>query len=288
MQTEMKVNIILITYNHAAYIRQTLESILMQKVDADVEIIIADDYSPDNTVDIIREYEDKTPFTFTYLYKEKNTGYIRNYQQAFAACTGDYIAIMEGDDYWVKPNHLQNHIHHLEKYPEASMSYNRHIRLFVDQKREEIFDWTGGDDYELVTTGQLALGNRIGNLSCCMFRGKYIRDIDPKLFDMEIADWMLGMYMGQFGSLLYLKDATSAYRIHDNGQWSRMTEKEQFIRIIELINEYDNYFNYKYTESFTKHKRRLEILLYGDKTLRGRIKEMAPSFIKSMYRRIIH
>ena len=283
----MKINVILITYNHANYIYQTLESILMQETEHEVEIIVADDCSPDNTVEIIKEYEDKTSFTFTYLQKEHNVGYNKNYQQAFAACTGDYIAIMEGDDYWIKPDHLQNHIDHLERLSNASMSYNRHLRLFIDQKREEIFDWEGSDDYEYVTTEQLALGNRIGNLSCCVFRGEHIRNLDPKLFDMEIADWMLGMYMGQFGPLLYLKEVTSAYRIHDNGQWSRMDEKEQFVRVIEFIDKYNKYFDYKYTEPFTKHRRRLEILLYGDKSLREKIKKLTPSFIRSMYRKMV-
>ncbi|MDR2955147.1 MAG: glycosyltransferase [Prevotella sp.] len=284
----MKINVILITYNHAAYIRQTLESILMQEVSADVEIIIADDCSPDNTVDIIKEYENKTNFSFTYLQHAHNLGYVRNYQQAFNACTGDYVAIMEGDDYWISPNHLQNHIDHLEGHLNSPMSYNRHLRLFVDQGKEEIFDWISENDYELITTEQLALGNRIGNLSCCVFRGKYMKGIDSHLFDMEIADWMLGMYMGQFGPLMYLKEVTTAYRIHDNGQWSKMDERSQCIRVIELINEYDKYFNYKYTEAFTKHKRRLEVLLYGDKSLKGRLKSLTPSFIRSMYRKIVN
>jgi glycosyltransferase involved in cell wall biosynthesis len=265
---------------------QTLESILMQETVHDVEIIVADDCSSDNTVDIIKEYESKTQFKFTYLQKSHNVGYNKNYQQAFAACTGDYVAIMEGDDYWLKPNHLQNHIDHLEAYAKSSMSYNRHLRLFIDQNREEIFDWTDNKDYKLITTEQLALENKIGNLSCCVFRGKYVQNLDPKLFDMEIADWMLGMYMGQFGTLLYLEDVTSAYRIHDNGQWSKMDDKTQYLRIIEFINEYDRYFKYKYTEAFTKHKRRLEILLYGDKSLKGKIKKIIPYFIKKIYRQI--
>ncbi|MDR1715562.1 MAG: glycosyltransferase [Prevotella sp.] len=282
----MKINVILITYNQAAYMPQTLESILMQETVHDVEIIVADDCSSDNTVDIIKEYESKTQFKFTYLQKSHNVGYNKNYQQAFATCTGDYVAIMEGDDYWLKPNHLQNHIDHLEAYVKSSMSYNRHLRLFIDQNREEIFDWTDNKDYKLITTEQLALENKIGNLSCCVFRGKYVQNLDPKLFDMEIADWMLGMYMGQFGPLLYLEDVTSAYRIHDNGQWSKMDDKTQYLRIIEFINEYDRYFNYKYTEAFTKHKRRLEILLYGDKSLRGRIKSITPEFIRKIYRKL--
>lgn len=265
---------------------QTLESILMQETVHDVEIIVADDCSSDDTVDIIKEYESKTQFKFTYLQKSHNVGYNKNYQQAFAACTGDYVAIMEGDDYWLKPNHLQNHIDHLEAYAKSSMSYNRHLRLFIDQNREEIFDWTDNKDYKLISTEQLALENKIGNLSCCVFRGKYVQNLDPELFDMEIADWMLGMYMGQSGPLLYLEDVTSAYRIHDNGQWSKMDDKTQYLRIIEFINEYDRYFNYKYTEAFTKHKRRLEILLYGDKSLRGRIKSITPEFIRKIYRKL--
>ncbi len=283
----MKINIILITYNHAKYIRQSLESILIQEIPYDVEIIVADDCSTDNTVDIIKEYEDKTSFTFTFLHKSHNIGYIRNYQQAFAACTGNYVAIMEGDDYWIKSTHLKNHIRFLEEHFNASMSYNRHIRVFEDQNREEVIEWKGDNELELITTEQLALGNRIGNLSCCVFRGKLIKEIDQKLFDMEIADWMLGMYMGQFGSLLYLKETTSAYRIHDNGQWSRINDREQCIKIIELINTYDKYFNYRYTEAFTKHKRRLEILLYGDKSIRGCIKSITPSFIRKIYRKIL-
>ncbi|NDV78806.1 glycosyltransferase [Dysgonomonas sp. 511] len=282
----MKINIVLITYNHARYIHQTLESILMQKTPCEVEIIVADDCSTDNTVDIIKEYETKSPFTFTYLHKTHNVGYNKNYQQAFAACTGNYVAIMEGDDYWTTPNHIESHVSFLENNSGYSMSFNRHIRLFEDQEREEIFEWMGADDYEPVTTPQLAMGNRIGNLSCCVFRGSIIQEINPKLFSMEIADWMLGMYMGQFSPLAYLKEVTSAYRIHDNGQWSRMTEREQALRTIELINEYDKYFNYKYTAYFTKHKKRLEILLYGDKSLKGRMKNMMPPFIKNIYRKI--
>lgn len=282
----MKVNIILITYNHSHYIRQTLESILMQQTEHDVEIVVADDCSPDNTLEIIKEYENKTSFSFKYLANEKNLGYVKNYQQAFAACSGDYVTIMEGDDYWTEPNHLENHIIFLESHPECSMCFNRHVRLFEDQNREEIFDWNTDKEFELITTSQLATGNRIGNLSCCTFRGRLIKDIDPKLFDIEIADWMLGMYMGQFGALAYIKNVTSAYRIHDNGQWSKMNEEQQNLRIIELVNQYDKYFDYKYTKPFTKYKQGLQTLLYGDKSLKGRMKRITPDFVKKIYRKL--
>lgn len=283
----MKANVILITYNQEKDIAQALESILMQRTDFEFNIIVADDCSTDNTLSIIQSYAEKSDIEFKFLPQTSNLGYIKNYQRVFAACNADYVAIMEGDDYWTTPNHLQNHIGFLENHPECSMSYNRHLRVFVDQNREEVFDWNSDEDYEYITTERLALGNCIGNFSCCVYRGELIQKLDPRLFDMHIADWMIGMYMGQYGKLAYLKEVTSAYRIHDNGQWSRMSEQEQAKRVISMIEVYDSFFEYKYTESFTRHKKRLEICLYGDKSLRGRIKSITPSFIRKIYRKII-
>lgn len=284
----MKTNVILITYNHSQCIAQAIESILMQKTTHDVSIIVADDCSTDDTLSIIEGYSKNSPFEFLFLEKTSNLGLAKNYQRAYAACDGDYVAIMEGDDYWVQPDHIQQHADFLENHPECSMSFNRHLRVFVDQNREEVFDWTTNNDFEYLTTEQLALGNRIGNLSCCVFRGELIRKLDKKLFEMNVADWMMGMYMGLFGSIVYLKKVTSAYRIHDNGQWSRMTEKEQSEKVIEAINLYNDFFDYKYNDAFSTHKRRLEAVLYGDKSMKGRLKSITPAFLRRLYRKIIN
>lgn len=158
--------------------------------------------------------------------------------------------------------------------------------VFVDQQMEEIFDWDDEKDYQYITTEELTLGNRIGNFSCCVYRGELIKMLDPRLFDMYIADWMIGMYMGQYGYLAYLKEVTSAYRIHDNGQWSQMTEQDQAKKVIDMIEAYDKFFDYKYTASFGRHKKRLEICLYGDKSFRGRIKSITPEFIRKLYRKL--
>lgn len=284
----MKINIILITYNQAKCISQALESILMQETDLDVEIIVADDCSTDDTLSIIKNLSKHSKFHFNFLEQTNNLGFVKNYQRAFKACDTNYVLIMEGDDYWTSPNHIQQHVDFLENHQECSMSYNRHLRVFVDQDREDILDWENDKDFELITTEQLALSNRIGNLSCCAFRGNLIKDLDSKLFDMNIADWMLGMYMGQFGYLAYLKDITSAYRIHDKGLWSKLDEEAQFKRVLELIDIYDNYFGFKYKEYFDRHRKRLNILLYGDHSLKGIIKGITPIFVRKLYRKFIH
>lgn len=282
----MKINIIVITYNHANYICQAMDSIMMQEIPHDVELIIADDNSTDDTLAKIKQYTDKSSFKITFLPKERNLGFVKNYKRAFDACDGKYIAIMEGDDYWTSPLHIKHHVDFLENHPDYSVSFNRHIRFFQDQDRTEIFEWNNAKDFETITTAQLALGNRIGNLSCCVFRTGLIKKLAPELFNIEFADWLLGMIMGQYGPLAYQKEVTSLYRIHDNGQWSRMNEKEQGETLLEAMKIYDKILDYKYTDEFAQHTKRINIGLYGDKSFRGRIKSITPESIRKIYRKI--
>lgn len=280
----MKLNVILITYNQQDYIRQTLESILMQTTDFDYNIIVADDCSPDSTLNIIKEYAKKSEIEFIFLKNEKNLGYTENYKRAFAACNAEYIAIMEGDDYWSSPLHLQKHVDFLEQHKECSMSFNRHERLFVDKGYNDIPEWSYPDDYRLITTNEIALGNQIGNLSCCVIRNRKIED---KVFEgYFFADWLLGMYLGMFGPLAQQKEVTSAYRVHDNGQWSRMSEEEQYLTILKMIEAYDPILDYKYTDEFNLFKKRININLYGDKSLKGRLKKIIPNAILNKYRKL--
>lgn len=280
----MKLNVILITYKQEEYIRQTVESILMQKTDFVFDIVVADDCSPDATLDIIKEYQEHSNIKFQILDTPKNLGYTENYKRAFAACEGEYIAIMEGDDYWTSPLHLQKHVDFLDAHPECTMSFNRHDRLFVDKGYNDIPEWKFEEDYRLIETEEMVLGNQIGNLSCCVSRNIPIED---KIFEAYFfADWLLGMYLGMFGPLAQQKEVTSAYRVHDNGQWSRMSEKEQYLTLLEMIEEYDPLLDYKYTDAFNLYKKRININLYGDKSLKGRIKRMIPDFIIKKYTKL--
>lgn len=280
----MKLNVILITYRQEDYIRQTLDSILMQQTDFRYNIVVADDCSPDTTLRIIEEYAERSNVEFIFLRNEKNLGYTENYKRAFAACTAPYIAIMEGDDYWTSPQHLQHHVDFLDAHPDCSISFNRHERLFVDKGYTDIPAWSEQEDYRLITTNQLALGNQIGNLSCCVLRNRKIED---KIFEAYFfADWLLGMYLGMYGTLAQQKKVTSAYRVHDNGQWSRMGEEEQYHTLLKMISEYDSLLDYKYTDEFKLYTKRININLYGDKSLKGRLKKLIPNCIMKKYRKL--
>ena len=78
----MQLDILIISYNQEQYIAQAVESILMQRVSDDVQVrvIVADDCSKDNTLEIIKSYEEKSPFPFVYLAADTNLGISKNYQ----------------------------------------------------------------------------------------------------------------------------------------------------------------------------------------------------------------
>ena len=98
--TDYLVSIVVITYNHEKYIRKCLDSILMQNVDFSFEIIISDDFSTDQTPQIITEYQVQYPDIVKPYLRTLNVGATRNQYDCFLRCTGDYIAILDGDDFW--------------------------------------------------------------------------------------------------------------------------------------------------------------------------------------------
>lgn len=114
-------------FRQEKYIAQCLEGFLIQETDFPFEVCVHDDASPDRTADIIREYEAKYPKIIKPLYEtenqwSKNDGSFT--RVVTAMLTGKYIAMCEGDDYWIDPHKLQTQIDFLESHPDYSMTFH--------------------------------------------------------------------------------------------------------------------------------------------------------------------
>lgn len=251
----MQVDIILITYNQENYIRQAVDSILFQQVSPDVKLrlLVADDVSTDNTLSIIKESLQNSTIDVDYLPKSCNIGFVKNYQQAFRACHGDFVAILEGDDYWLQ-GHIQQHVDFLIAHPECSMSMNNHARLYIGENRLENADQNCPDVRYVPLAEQLGCGNQLGNLTACMFRGNYVRALPDNFFTLNIADWELGAFMAQYGLLAILKESTSVYRISANGQWAGLDSKEKRRQLLRDLHAMDVFFGKKYHSYCKKYQ----------------------------------
>ena len=135
---EILVSIWCLTYNHELYIRDAIEGFLAQKTSFGYEIIIHDDASTDKTAEIIREYEQKYPNLIRGIYQEENQfgknqpsiEWILELEKQ--NCKGKYIALCEGDDYWIDAQKLQLQVDYLEAHPECIMTV--HDTIDMDYK----------------------------------------------------------------------------------------------------------------------------------------------------------
>lgn len=109
------VTVVCVTYNHENYIRQTLDSFLMQKTNFKFQVYIGEDCGLDSTRDIVKEYAEKCPDTIIPFLRPKNVGSIRNFGDLCERVYSDYIAFCDGDDYWIDELKLQNQFDFLEE-----------------------------------------------------------------------------------------------------------------------------------------------------------------------------
>ena len=119
----MKVSVLMPTYNHEKTIAQAIESFLMQECSFPIELCIGDDTSTDSTLEIARSYAERYPTKIKLLAKPKNEGLMANYKSLLEIATGEYVAILESDDYWVDPKKLEKQVSFLDNNLEHGLSF---------------------------------------------------------------------------------------------------------------------------------------------------------------------
>lgn len=133
----LKISICMITYGHEKYIRQAIEGVLMQEIDFEIELVIANDASPDDTDAVIKEIISIHPRgkLIKYFKHVTNMGMISNFLFALKECKGVYVALCDGDDYWTDPSKLQKQVDFLEQNEDCSFCFHK---AFKDI--DEVFD----------------------------------------------------------------------------------------------------------------------------------------------------
>lgn len=126
---KIKVSVTLLSYKHAKYIRQCLDSILAQKVNFRYEIIVGEDCSEDGTKEILLEYKEKYPDIFVLVLNEKNQGAARNAYNIAKLCRGQYVSGGESDDYWIDENRMQKEVDFLDTHPEYMAVFSNYVNV---------------------------------------------------------------------------------------------------------------------------------------------------------------
>jgi glycosyltransferase involved in cell wall biosynthesis len=134
-----KVSVCIFSYNFSQYIAQALESVLNQKTNFDFEIVVGDDCSTDNSREIISTFQKKHPDKIVLAYEQSNQGGTRNWIQTINRCQGKYIALLDGDDYFIDENKLQKQFDILENNASSNIVFNS-VKEIMENKNNIEYD----------------------------------------------------------------------------------------------------------------------------------------------------
>jgi len=248
----MKASILLITYNHELFIAQAIESILMQEGISAFEIVVSDDHSTDHTMSVVRQLLLNRPATRIFS-NEQNLGITKNYQHSFSLCRGEYILVLEGDDYWVDPLKVKTQVNFLENNPGCVMC--AHPFLIKKDNKDELIPFNINEQkpVEFFECKDLIMDpSIISNFSTACYRRSMLQKISPATYDVVSYEWMINMSVAQFGPIEKINKLMSVYRISSSGQWSKFSEEEKLIGNINILPEYDRILEGRYHIYFEK------------------------------------
>lgn len=132
-----KVSVCMVTYKHEKFIENSIKGILMQECDFEIELILANDFSPDNTDEIIQNILNTHPRSsiINYIKQEKNIGMMPNFISALEQCKGKFIALCDGDDYWTDRFKLQKQVDFLESNSDYTLHFHNAYDVRADSKK---------------------------------------------------------------------------------------------------------------------------------------------------------
>ena len=246
------LSVVMIAYDTERYIRQALDSVLMQRVDFDYEIVIGEDRSTDGTRDIVREYAARYPDRVRPILRDVNLGMNRNFMETLLAARGRFIALLDANDYWTSPDKLQKQMDFLASHPECSICFHNTLVVYEHGDRPTHPFHMARPEHPIsrpvpapvTTLADLVIGNYLQTGSV-MFRAGLYGELPDWYLDMPTFDWPLHVLNAEHGDIGFIDEILGAYRVHSAGFWSMrmsryesLAEVEGMIRAHELIDRH--------------------------------------------------
>jgi glycosyltransferase involved in cell wall biosynthesis len=239
-QAPLKASVWMITYNHEQYIAQAIESVLAQVTKFPFDLIIGEDCSTDNTRSICLEYEKKYPHIVKVLQHKTNVGIHKNLVLTLEACKGQYVALLEGDDYWTDVSKLQKQVDFLDNNPDFVLCYQKTLQIDEATGAEKI---TNEKDHPVTGMEEILQRGWFMRTGSIVFRNGLIGEFPAWYFDYKSTDYMLHILLAQHGKIGFLNETTSVYRRHVGGI-TQAFEREiiefykKKLQMLDVVNEY--------------------------------------------------
>lgn len=227
---EVCVSVLVLVYNHELYLRQAMDSILMQKTQYSYKIIVGEDCSTDNSRDILMEYYKRYPDKIELILYKNNVGAERNWVEVAKACTGEYIAYLEGDDYWTDSLKLEKQISFLKKNKQY-IGTAHNIRC-VDKNGNFLHRDLGFYSYQenhIYDFDNVKRTEMVGQTASMLHRNiwKKFKNADWEKFLLcnTNGDLKMSLILGSIGKIYFIHDIMVDHRrVFDEGDsWTAQT-----------------------------------------------------------------
>jgi glycosyltransferase involved in cell wall biosynthesis len=247
----MKVSVIVTTYNHENYIAQAIESVLAQEVSFDYEVIIGEDCSTDGTRAMVLELQQRHPDRIRLLLPDRNLGFGGNiiFIRILQMAQGEYLAFLDGDDYWTSPHKLQRQVDFLDQHSECAMCFHNTLVSYEDDPERPSWKCYPHDQDRILTIEDVLVECSI-QCSTQMVR----RTVCERLswFSTveldKLNDRTMAILTAQHGMVGYRSEVMGVYRQHDAGYWSRQDITRQLEQIIDCYEWINRHFKFRYDE----------------------------------------
>lgn len=260
-----------LTYNHENYIEDALKGFVSQKTNFKYKVLVHDDCSTDKTVEVIRRYAEKYPdIIFPILQSENQYSKDSNIVKEFIVpkFEGKYIAMCEGDDYWIDSNKLQKQVDFLENHSEYSACVHNSEVLNCRFNTRKLLN-SNTNDYDIEFSEIIKGGNQSYQMSSLVCRREldelYHSDQRPEYLNINCSfgDYPLGIFLCLNGKMRYISEVMSVYRLMTPNSWTSRNRnvnavEKNYNSIKELLIGVDNYTEQKYHEAISNVLRRNE------------------------------
>lgn len=244
------VSVAITTFNMEQYIEKTLNSILMQRTSFPIEIVVSDDGSEDNTCEVVKRYMEKYPNI--RLISTGHIGKMPNFIRSLQECKGKYIALCDGDDYWIDENKLQMQYNFLEEHPDFVACWTN-TWVIDDETGEKVLAKTHVWD-EADTEGLLShrdddnIQMSPGHTSAYFYRNGLVKEYPEWMYGDVMTDFPLYMQVTRYGKSKFINVPMTVYRGRLNGVsskgWNIEKSHKRRIFVYENVNR-DSDYKYK-------------------------------------------
>lgn len=249
----MKISVAVITYNQQDTIAQTLDSILCQKGEFELEVVVGEDCSTDNTLAICQEYAGRYPEQVVLLENTHNLGIMANFARVMKACTGDYVGICAGDDYWCDEHKLQKQLDYFIAHPECGVCTTGGYRYLVrrDEMVEGLAPWNPIEDGDVKPFyfSPSYKGGVYAMPLTILFRRELLRYIDFDTFierGFPVEDYPMQAIMAMHTKWGHIDALTVVYRVYSESATFISYDHPKYMQYHQGLMEIRRYLRDKY------------------------------------------